>query len=259
MSEPIVRKKSNKKSAVEGKQQPMKVVADANQIDMMLKLLQSMQSTMEKQQKQINLLQQKFVVPKRRKSLSEEEDDSGAEFSQSDEEEDVIETNSDSEEETGSGKPVKVDRPEPFAGSKDQKIDAWLNKWNLYFHCTKVQKNKMVPIAALRLEKRASTWWLYYCNEYGIPKKWKEFCKAMQTEFKPTNTKQLARDKLAECKQTKSILDYTDRFRDICREIPGMNEEEKLDKFMRGLREETHIQVALREPKSVHEAMKFAR
>ena len=67
-----------------------------------------------------------------------------------------------------------------------------------------------------------------------------------------------ARDKLASLKQTGSVKAYNDLFLGTILEIPTISEEEQLDRYIRGLKEKVYIEVELREPSNLKEAMHIA-
>jgi hypothetical protein len=87
---------------------------------------------------------------------------------------------------------------------------------------------------------------------------WDEFKALIGAHFKPINSVKAARDKLANHRQTRSVQEYTYRFRQIILEIPSMSEDEKLDRFTRGLKPQTRNEVELREPSSLDELVRIA-
>jgi len=54
------------------------------------------------------------------------------------------------------------------------------------------------------------------------------------------------------------VQDYATEFRSLLLEIPGMQEEEKIDRFIRGLKDNIRMEVELREPADLNEAIKIA-
>lgn len=87
---------------------------------------------------------------------------------------------------------------------------------------------------------------------------WAAFYEALTLEFQPINTTKIARDKLAELRQRNSVQAYVFEFRNVVAEVPNMSEEEKVDKFIRGLKEKTRQEVDIRDPKSLEEAIRIA-
>ncbi len=52
-----------------------------------------------------------------------------------------------------------------------------------------------------------------------------------------------ARDKLRKLRQTGSVSHYLSEFRNVVLTIPGMNEDEKFEKFIQGLNHEVKLEV----------------
>ena len=69
----------------------------------------------------------------------------------------------------------------------------------------------------------------------GVSDAWDQFCRELRANFCPLNAAKLARDKLHVYRQTGSLRDYIAGFRTLILDVPGMSEDEKLDKFCRGL------------------------
>src|SRR5258708_16966127 len=65
---------------------------------------------------------------------------------------------------------------------------------------------------------------------------WQMFYDGLIAMFKPVNAKKVARDKLAVLKQTHSVVRYNSEFQQLCLQINDINEAEKLDKYIRGLK-----------------------
>ena len=87
---------------------------------------------------------------------------------------------------------------------------------------------------------------------------WDEFENLLTEKFKPVNTIKAARNKLASLKQTESVKAYNDLFLGTILEIPTISEEEQLDQYICGLKEKVHVEVELREPSNLKEAMRIA-
>jgi len=87
---------------------------------------------------------------------------------------------------------------------------------------------------------------------------WRSFKNALTEQFKPVNAVKTARDKLASIKQVKSVQEYSANFRSLVLEIPGITEDEKIDRFSRGLKDNVRLEVELREPATLNEAIKVA-
>src|SRR3954471_14198040 len=120
----------------------------------------------------------------------------------------------------------------------------------------------MVYLATNLLRGDAATWWRHHYERYigdkaTVPT-WNEFEKLITRKFKPVNATKIARDQLANLRQTGSVKAYNARFTSIILEIPTIDEEEQLDRYTRGLKEKVRIEVELREPNDLEEAMRIA-
>lgn len=75
---------------------------------------------------------------------------------------------------------------------------------------------------------------------------------------KPLNAEEIAAGKLARLRQITSVADYISRFRRLAYELPRMSQYDKLGHFMRGLKENIRVQVALQDPRTLVQAMEDA-
>jgi hypothetical protein len=88
---------------------------------------------------------------------------------------------------------------------------------------------------------------------------WEAFQNELINIFKPVNSKKIARDKLAMLKQTNSVAKYNFDFTQLCLEINDISESEKLDKYIRGLKDRIRVEVELAEPTALAQAMSKAQ
>ena len=156
---------------------------------------------------------------------------------------------------------LKLNNPPTFNGKCS--IDGWIFQVeNFLKGHSNVDDTQAVKFAASLLEDEASTWWRAQALEekgfLELQSDWTKFKAAIQTYFRPVNAKKQARDKIAELKQRASVKSYANEFRTLLLEIPDMSEDEKLDRFVRGLRFSIRKEVELRDPKSLTEAMSIA-
>ena len=132
-----------------------------------------------------------------------------------------------------------------------------------YFDNCKAEDNQKVPYASSLLKDDAIIWWRNHLesaenNHEEEIKHWDDFKKAITEQFKYVNARKIARDKLAVIQQKKSVQEYATEYRSLLLEIPGMLEEEKVDRFIRGLKDYTRLETELRDPDSLSDAIKIA-
>ena len=82
----------------------------------------------------------------------------------------------------------------------------------------------------------------------------------MRDQFRPENWSCRARDELANLYQygKESVADFLHRFRSLCLKINNISEDEKLDRFVRALVPDVHMQVELRSPVTFHDVVMYA-
>jgi len=159
---------------------------------------------------------------------------------------------------------VKVSPPEPFSGRRGRiSLDDWAFKMRQYFELKEMTGSIRVKFAATLLTDDAAIWWRNHVSavdrgEARAITSWTEFQKILAEQFRPINAVKTARDRLANLKQTKSVQEYTALFRSITLEIPDINESEKMDKFIRGLKQNIRNEVETRDPATLADAIKMA-
>ena len=88
---------------------------------------------------------------------------------------------------------------------------------------------------------------------------WNQFYKGLVSMFKPVNAKKIARDKLAALRQTHSVAKYNYEITQLFLEIGDVHESEKLDRYVRGLKDKVRMEVELAEPTTLAQAMAKAQ
>ena len=120
-------------------------------------------------------------------------------------------------------------------------------------------QNTLAAYAVSYLKDNMALWWRSVTNGAKDPTiEWKMLKFALIEQFKPANANKLARDRLANLKQTTSVQAYAFAFRAIILEISNIAESEKLDRFVRGLKDRVRQEVELRDPATLEEANKIA-
>ena len=154
--------------------------------------------------------------------------------------------------------------PANYSGQKDaESLESWLFSVEQYFDITGLKDElRRVQFAGTLLRGPALVWFRYMCStrELGaFIQSWPMFSQELRLNFCPTNTVKLARDKLAYLRQNSaSVRDYIREFRTVTMEIPGISADEKLDRFVRGLKPYIRKEVELREPPTYEDAIKLA-
>ena len=165
---------------------------------------------------------------------------------------------------TSRGESYKLPVPSKYDPTGHKSPTAFLFQCEQYFEAARVPVDLHVPIAATLLEEGASLWWRQHKNSWPmLPphqriQSWAEFKQGLQRQFTPITEKQVARDKLYTLRQLGSVQSYTALFRQLTFEIDDIGEADKLSCYVRGLKGQIKVQLALRVPNTLEEAMSAA-
>jgi hypothetical protein len=158
---------------------------------------------------------------------------------------------------------VKASKPKTYNGLRGADPEVWLFQFNQYADINHLGEDDRPKLAATYLEGNAATWWrnlvMQSNDRTGDGISWVDFQQGLVSMFKPVNAKKIARDKLASLKQTNSVAKYNFDFTQLCLEINDIHESEKLDKYVRGLKEKIRVEVELAEPTTLAQAMSKAQ
>jgi hypothetical protein len=162
----------------------------------------------------------------------------------------------------------KPPKPSNFHGTGNQgivqRVDLWLFEMEQYCDAVKMPSGVRVDFAASFLRTGAATWWRAHIEgfkkgSYAKCSDWNDFSNSLKKQFKPINFQKIARDKLFNLRQTKSVVQYIYEFHALCLDIDDISEGEKLDKFKRGLKWDVQQEVELKDPKTLEDAMQIAQ
>ena len=153
---------------------------------------------------------------------------------------------------------LKLINPAPFSGKTS--IGSWIFQVENFLNGHPGISDKQgITYASALLEGEAATWWqaqsLDRTTFKELRNNWSRFKEAITDYFTPVNSKKQARDRLAALRQTSSVRTYATEFRKVILEIGNISEDEKLDRFVRGLKFSVRKEVELREPQTVTEAI----
>ena len=84
------------------------------------------------------------------------------------------------------------------------------------------------------------------------------FQEVVRNEFQLVNSKRQARDKLRNLQQRKSVSGYLNVFRNTVICIPGMTDDEKLDRFVHGLKRGINVEFSKSNPLTFEAAAQIA-
>lgn len=127
---------------------------------------------------------------------------------------------------------ARPNKPTPFSG-KPGTIEAWCSHMDSYVHLN--DPEEACRIASTYLDGEAFNWWHAFRRNTSVSD-WDTFRAAIVRRFSPLNKTQAARDKLHSWRQIKDVGTFNKSFLSIVMDIPDITEEEKIDRYSRGLK-----------------------
>lgn len=159
---------------------------------------------------------------------------------------------------------LKLPKPPETNGTSPSAIN-WCYKMETYLQAQNVDLNlpNAVTYAASFLKDSALNWWLRYQQEVAAGKRqafanWAVFKQEFIDTFTPVKPDYDARHKLDRLNQTRSVFDYASQFNKLMLELPKMDEADRVHFFIRGLKPEVRMHVALHKPATLHDAVELA-
>ena len=157
-----------------------------------------------------------------------------------------------------SAKPLK---PSTFSSVKESGDPvSWLFSVHLYFEAARTPDAQKVPFVATFLRGSAALWWqsIFRGVQQGERQAittWQEFESEFRQVFSPVDSSKVARDQLRQLTQTKSVSEYTDKFRTLSLQITDLSAAEALDRFTAGLKPPVREKIEIDDPKTLERAM----
>lgn len=100
-----------------------------------------------------------------------------------------------------------------------------------------------IRFASSFLKGSAAIWLFNRVSTASTSSSWIEFKSAIIQEFVPAHHAESARDKLRKLKQTRTVGSFVSEFQNMILTIPGMHEDEKIDRFLEGLKYNIRVEV----------------
>ena len=163
----------------------------------------------------------------------------------------------------GLGGNSKAAKPSMYGGDMGSDVDAWIFQVLQYAHLTGIREEDRAKWAATYLSGKAATWWRGLVMQQPDTDidaiTWDQFASGLVSMFKQVNAKKIARDKLAVLRQTHSVAKYNYDIGQLFLEIGDIHDTEKLDRYIRGLKDKVRMEVELAEPTTLAQAMAKAQ
>jgi hypothetical protein len=155
----------------------------------------------------------------------------------------------------------KPPRPESYNGQRDFMIlSNWLFSIDIFLAAsTNIPENLWVTYIANFLKGEALLWFrATYGNTDLTTVTWRHLRVAIEEYFAPPNQDRRLQDEWANLRQTGPVNLYVSYIVALAMQIPSLTDAQILDKFIRGLKPKTRIEVELRDPQTPQEAYRLA-
>lgn len=152
-------------------------------------------------------------------------------------------------------------QPDKYHGQRDfLLLGNWIFSVDQYFILTDMPVQKQGPFVSTLLRDEALLWYRsnYETWDPKTPLTWEMLRAAMRDHFAPPNEDRRLQDEWANLRQQGSVFEYVSVLTALAMRIPGLSQTLILDKFIRGLKPKTRIEVELRDPKTPDEAYRLA-
>jgi hypothetical protein len=149
----------------------------------------------------------------------------------------------------------KMDFPR-FDGKSDPML--FINKCESYFHQQHTMPEEKVWMASFNLEDVAQLWYIQLHEDVGTPR-WGQFKELLNLRFGPPLRSAPPFFELAECRRTRSVEEYCNRFQALLPRAGRLDEIQRVQLFMGGLLPPLSHAVRLHNPDTLAAAMSLAR
>ena len=152
-------------------------------------------------------------------------------------------------------------QPDKYHGQRDfLLLGNWIFSVDQYFILTDMPAPKQGPFVSTLLRDEALLWFRssYESWDPATPLTWEILRAAMREYFAPPNEDRRLQDEWANLRQHGTVFEYVSVLTALAMRIPGLSQTQILDKFIRGLKPKTRIEVELRDPKTPDEAYRLA-
>jgi hypothetical protein len=160
---------------------------------------------------------------------------------------------------------ARLIKPTTYSGTRNATdLNTWLFQLGQYFEVTHVMNDaQRIQVAGLLMTGQAADWFRdmhQHIHAYDEPLTWATFEQSMRAVFQPLGREITARDKLhvAVQRNKDTLSHYTSYMRSLFLAIPNISEDEKLDRYVRGLQPYLQREVRPRRPPTFDVAVEIA-
>lgn len=137
----------------------------------------------------------------------------------------------------------------------------WFNRANQFFEYQDSADDEKVVLASFHLEGEANQWWQWLRRSYqeeGKTVTWQEFVEELWARFGPTDCEDFD-EALSHIKQTGTLREYQKEFERLGNRVQGWTQKALVGTFMGGLKSEISEEIRLFRPRTLKDAISFAR
>lgn len=131
---------------------------------------------------------------------------------------------------------IKLKDPPTYDGVRDAMvIDDWITAIENQKEFHDWDDAQAYRFAVVYLSGRAGQWIKRLKEQGNAPQDWVAFKEIFIQQYRPENADLFARDLFASCVQKSTVEAYVEEFQDVIHMLPELTDDEKCDRFMRGL------------------------
>jgi hypothetical protein len=155
---------------------------------------------------------------------------------------------------------LKPNKPMRYYGKKDHNIvEAWIASVNSFFALTNASAPHIYHYLNTIFGGEAAIWFRYHFPDtVADTLQWATVRDSLRNFFTPPNKDRRLQDEWARLHQTESVAEYISRFCNLVMQLPEQSPLMLVDKFIRGLKPKTRIELELKDPKNLDEAFRLA-
>lgn len=161
---------------------------------------------------------------------------------------------------------LKPNKPETFDVRRDfLAVNNWLFNIEQYLTLSQlsnpnalISDENRIRLASSYLKGTVAVWWFNVVSSGNAPATWNEFKNKVSREFVPSDHAKRARDRLRRLRQTNSVSRYLSEFKNTILAIANMSDEEKMDRFIGGLKHSIRIEVLKSQPENFEDCARIA-
>jgi hypothetical protein len=154
----------------------------------------------------------------------------------------------------------KPPKPEFFSGHQPKQLVAWTLSMEQYLNAIQMPLNTptAAAAAAMYLKDHALQWYHAMYSKGVIFTDFMSLKDALIATFLPGDRERAARDDLSRLRQTSSATHYSAAFNALICQIPTMSEEDRVYRYIAGLKQEVKKYVTLGNPQQLVDAQSLA-